>query len=53
MDGPIVSLPRRIPGGMAFDLVLLGPFLIASLSSEDSLLPSVSTPARGPSRGAS
>ncbi len=33
VDGPIVSLPRRSPGGMAFDLALLGPFLIASLSS--------------------
>jgi NCS2 family nucleobase:cation symporter-2 len=27
------SLPRRVPGGMAFSLVLLGPFLIASVSS--------------------
>lgn len=33
LDGPIVSLPRRVPGGMAFDLALLGPFLIGSLSS--------------------
>ncbi|HTS03575.1 MAG TPA: solute carrier family 23 protein [Thermoanaerobaculia bacterium] len=33
LDGPIVGLPHRIPGGMAFDLALLGPFLIASLSS--------------------
>ncbi len=33
VDGPIVSLPRRAPGGFAFDLALLGPFLIGSLSS--------------------
>ncbi|HUM03320.1 MAG TPA: solute carrier family 23 protein, partial [Thermoanaerobaculia bacterium] len=33
LDGPLVSLPHRVPGGMAFDLALLGPFLIASLSS--------------------
>ncbi len=33
LDGPVVSLPRRVPGGMTFELALLGPFLIASLSS--------------------
>jgi xanthine permease XanP len=33
LEGPIVSLPRRVPGGMAFNLALLGPFLIASFSS--------------------
>ena len=33
LEGPVVGLPHRVSGGMTFDLVLLGPFLIASLSS--------------------
>ena len=30
---PLFGLPHRLPGGMAFHLVFLAPFLIASLSS--------------------
>ena len=33
LAGPMFSLPHRVPGGMTFSLVLLGPFLIASVSS--------------------
>ena len=33
LAGPMFGLPHRVSGGMAFSLVLLGPFLIASVSS--------------------
>jgi len=33
LNGPIVSLPHRVPGGMTFSFVFLVPFLIGSLSS--------------------
>jgi xanthine permease XanP len=33
LNVPIFSLPHRVSGGVTFSLALLGPFLIASLSS--------------------